>query len=220
MEKLRYWLGTGGKIEYLKNYLHSVEAYLEKAEKDFENWANEEAAKLPPSERDDFQESLSEVYWQYSEFLPRILRNSFLVTLHSVLESELARICESLRRKKAISKSWDEVKGKGSTLEKLKTYISEECGLDFPKGQSWKEIKKYKDIRNCIVHYAGDVRALGKKKEKKKKNLRHYCSKQPGISIDKDENLVLSKDFCLQVVSTLQEFFEELYDSYEGKQAP
>jgi len=210
-EKLRYWLGTGGEIEYLKNYLHSVEACLEKAEKDFENWANEEAAKLPPSARDDFQESLSEESWRDREVFPRILRNSFLVTLHSVLENELAWMCESLRRKKGISTSWHDRK-KGSVLKRLKHYISTECGLDFPTGQSWVEINSYTAIRNCIVHNAGSVTGFSKEKE-----LRDYCSKHRGvIDIDKDGNLELSKEFCRQAVCTLQVFFKDLYDSYEG----
>lgn len=127
----------------------------------------------------------------------------------------MAWICESLRRRKGIGTSWHELKG--STLQQLKIYISKEGGLEFPKGHSWRQINSYKDIRNCIVHYAGNVRALGKKKERKEKKLRDYCSKQPGVSIDRDGNLVLSKEFCRQAVCTLQVFFEELYESYEGK---
>lgn len=206
-------LTTRYQLERLKDYLDKLEAYLEEAKEEFGNWADAEAAKLPLSERDQYDDVLSEEYSLYSEVFPRILRNSFLVTLHSFLESELAWICESLRRKKKIPISWSELHG--SPPERAKVYISKLGGLDFPTGRSWRQINSYMTIRHCIVHRTGSVSGFSKEKE-----LRDYCSKQAGISIDTDGNLVLSKDFCLQAVSTLQEFFEELYDSYEGKQAP
>ena len=209
-------LTTRYELERLKDYLEKLEAYLEEAKEKFENWANAEAAKLPSSEREQFDDALSEEYSLYSEVFPRILRSSFLVTLHSFLESELAWICESSRTKRDIPISWSKLRG--SSMERAKVYILKLGGLDFPTGQPWTEIKSYIDIRNCIVHAAGNVRELRNQQEKKR--LCDYCSKQAGISIDADGNLALSKEFCLQAVSTLQGFFEELYDSYEGKKAP
>lgn len=209
-----YSLGADIALGNLKDYLHEVETYLEKAQKNFETWADAEAAKLSPSVREEFYEHLSDEHWQYGEVFPRILRNSFLVTMHSVLEHELAGICKLLQRGKNIPIPWTELRG--GITERANVYISKLGGLDFPTGQSWAEINSYIAIRNCIVHTAGNVHGLSKEKEKR---LRNYCSKQGGISIDKDGNLVLSKDFCLQAVSTLQEFFEELYDSYEGKKS-
>ena len=192
---------------HLTSYLHELEAYLEKAGEELETWAYEEAAKHPSSERDEFYEAFySKERRRYNEFFPRILRNSFLVTLHSVLENQLAWQCESLRREKHIGISWSELRG--SALERAKVYISKVCGLDFPNGQSWREIHSYVNIRNCIVHCAGNVHRLSREKER---TLRDYCSKQGGISIDRDGNLMLSKDFCLQAVSTLKEFLEELH---------
>lgn len=203
---------TEMKLEGLKKYLDESETYLEKAKEEFENWANEELANLPLIEKIKFRMFILDEKRRYSEVFLRILRNSFLVTMHSVLESELAWVCESLRGKKDIPISWTKLRG--SPMERAKVYISKLGGLDFPTGQSWAQINSYIAIRNCIVHTAGNVRGLSKEKEKR---LRDYCSKEGGISIDTDGNLVLSKEFCLQTLSTLEAFFEELYDSYERK---
>jgi len=208
----RYWIGPDLALDNLKDYLQEVETYLEKAQKDFETRVEAQAAELSPEVRDEFYEHLSDEHWQYREVFPRILRNSFLVTMHSVLQHELAGMCKLLQREKDIPMSWRKLKG--SATERAKVYISKLGGLDFPMGQSWTEINSYVTIRNCIVHNAGKIGGFSREKE-----LRDYCSKREGISIDGRGNVVLSEGFCLQALSTLRAFFKELYDSYEGNRA-
>lgn len=197
----KLWRGPGvyGELDSLKKYLGMLDTYLEKARKDLES--------------QPIFLGFVDTRWRYSEVFPRILRNSFLVTILSYLEDELAWMCKSLRTRKNIPISWSKLKG--NALERAKVYISKLGRLDFPTGHSWAEINSYNTIRNCIVHNMGIVSGFSKEKE-----IRDYCLKHKGIDIDKHGNLILSKEFCLQAVSTVQTFFEELYDSYERKKAP
>ena len=141
------------RLDELKRYLDITEKYLQKAKVEFEALADEQVKKLPPEQRNEFYEFYSDEYWRYAEKFPRILRNSFLVSAHSLLEYEMNVICKRLRKEQQIPVTLSDLKG--DELERVKLFFKNAgLSLDY-NGSTWQEINNYYLVRNCIVHNSG-----------------------------------------------------------------
>lgn len=197
------------RLHELEEYLKTVEKYLQKAKTDFETWADEQEKKLSPEERDEFYEFYGDEYWRYSERFPRILRNSFLVSAHSLLEYEMAIICKWLKKDKQIPISWRDLKG--DTLERFKSYCKL-TGLAYPyNDETWQEIKYYVKVSNCVVHENGLI-----KKFETDQNFIDYITERDIISHDTiEQEIALTEQFCREVIKNMWTFLSKLSEAYE-----
>jgi len=202
----------GGLLE-LKKYLNVTEKYLRKAKVEFEAHLNEQNKKLTTAdlsyeELDGISEFYGEEYWLYSEKFPRILRNSFLVSAHSLLEYEMNVICKRLRKEQQIPVTLSDLKG--DELERVKLFFKNAgLSLDY-NGSTWQEINNYYLVRNCIVHNSGLIKG-----SKREQDLRTYITQKKIISQDTiQEEVALTEQFCEKVINTMQSFLSEVYKAY------
>lgn len=89
--------------------------------------------------------------------LTSVLYSSALLTVYSLMETELFAICEIEKKRKEIKISAKEVKGIG-IIDQYKNYLIKVIGLNsnwFSDSVEWKEIKKYQMIRNSFAHKNG-----------------------------------------------------------------
>jgi hypothetical protein len=202
------------RLDELKKYLDITEKYLQKAKVEFEAWSDERVKELPAEQRQEFYDFYQDDYWQYAEKFPRILRNSFLVSAHSLLEYEIKLICSRLKKEQQIPISLSDLKG-DTILDRTKLYCKL-AGLDFPfNDPTWKEIKQYSKVRNCIVHTNGLLKEF---QDKDKKGLIPYLTKKGIISQDTiEQEIALTEQFCAEVVETIQAFLENLYKALVKK---
>jgi len=202
------------RFDELKKYLDITEKYLEKAKSDFETHLSEQAKKLStanlsPKELDEINDFYGDEYWRYSERFPRILRNSFLVSAISLLEYEMNVVCERLKKNQDLRISLSDLKG--DVLERTRKYC-QNAGLELPDNNTtWQDIKHYYKVRNCIVHTNGLVMEL---QHKDRKELIPYLNSRRIISQDTiKQEIALTKQFCEEVIETIQTFLVELEKS-------
>jgi len=197
------------RLEKLKQCLNVTEKYLGEAKSEFEAKSYEELGLKPLYPQDVCDDIYSEELWYYAVKFPRILRNSFLVTAHSLLEYELNVICRKLKKVCQIPISWSDLKG--DKLEQAKLYFKL-AGIEFPSHDSiWKEVKYYYKIRNCVVHTNGLINEL---QDKDRRNLVPYLKKKSIISEDTiDEEIALTALFCKEVITTIQYFLNDVYEA-------
>lgn len=197
------------RLDELKKYLDITEKYLQKAKAEFEAWSDERVKELPAEQRQEFYDFYYDEYWQYAEKFPRILRNSFLVATISLLEYELNVICNRLKKKHDIRINLSDLKG--DTLERTRKYC-QNAGLELPDNNTtWQDIKHYYKVRNCIVHTNGLVMEL---QHKDRKELIPYLNSRRIISQDTiKQEIALTKQFCEEVIETIQTFLVELEKS-------
>lgn len=202
-------IGALYRLGELKEYLEITEKYLQKAKSDFEAWVNGQASKISAEERNDFNEFYIDQYWRYSERFPRILRNSFLISAHSLLEHEMAQICKRLKMERQIPLSWSDLKG--DVFERFKRY----CKLaNLPllyNDSTWQEINNYYMVRNCIVHQNGLVKNL-----QKDRDFVNYVTQKGIISDDAiEQEIALTEQFCREVIKTMEAFLYNVFNAYE-----
>jgi len=193
----------GGLLE-LEEYLKTTEKYLLDATTNRGAWLDEQAETLPPEERNEFYERNIDFYRTYAEIFPGILRNSFLVSVHSLLEHKMDLVCKRIKEERQIQINWSDLKG--DTLDKFKLY-SKLAGLDLQyDDQTWQEINNYCLIRNCIVHNSGSLKGF-----RDENRLRAYVTRKSIVSHDE---ITLTEQFCKEVVRTIRVFLNEVLEAY------
>ncbi len=193
------------RLDELKQYLHVTEKYLHKAKTDFKAWSDEQVKELPREQYDEYQDFHQDEYWRYEEKFPRILRNSFLVSAHSLLEYEINVICRRIEKEQQIPISWKDLKG--DILGRTKSYCKL-ARLDLPVDDpTWQEIDNYYKVRNCIVHNNGLIEGA-----RKEKTLRDYITRKKIVSEDTiEEEIALTAPFCEEVINTMKDFLDKVY---------
>ncbi len=199
------------RLDELKKYLDITEKYLQKAKAEFKAWSDERVKELPAEQHQEFYDFYQDDYWQYAEKFPRILRNSFLVSAHSLLEYEMNVICRRLKKEHQIPISWNDLRG--DVLERAKLYCKL-ARLDLPyNDKTWQEINHYSKVRNCIIHKNGLLKEF-----QDDQDLIAYVTKKGIISQDTiEQELALTEQFCAEVVETIQAFLEKLYKAVVKK---
>lgn len=208
-------IGASIRLREFEEYRKTTEKYLQIAKNDLETQLNERARKLSPQDRDEFNEYYSNTYWEYAETYPRILRSSFLVSALSLLEHEMGRICESLRREKPIQSSWNDLRG--NIFGRFKKYCKE-AGLPLSfNDPAWQKIRKYYLVRNCIVHNMGSIKGSVGEKELLpyaiKKNIIEESIIFPAVR--SQDKIALTEQFCREVISTMWAFLSKVFEAYE-----
>lgn len=196
-------------LHELEEYLTTSEEFLQKAKLEFEAWATEQEKKLSPKEHDEFYEFYEDEHWRYSERFPRILRNSFLVLAHSLLEKQIARLCSWLRKKREIPIGWADLRG--DVLDRAKLYFKL-AGLPIRfDDQTWREINYYTKVRNCIVHENGLIKRL-----QDDQDFTNYITRKGIISTDMiEQEIALTEQFCEEVIKTMSTLMGKLFEARE-----
>ncbi|MFC1964544.1 hypothetical protein ACFLWG_00860 [Chloroflexota bacterium] len=189
----------------LKKYSKKVEDFLQEEEERFQKKHSKlevKTKKLSPEDQYLYEEFYNEQLYQYSVEFPRILRNSFLLIIISLLESELATLCKELKEKHRIPIGWKDLKG--STIDQVKKYC-EIAGLDYTKNnENWQEMKNFYLVRNCIIHNDGIL-----KDTRDEKILRAYARKKGILS---EDILDLTPEFYNNVINVTEDFTDKVWD--------
>ena len=197
----------GGLLEF-EEYLKTTEKYLLGVKTGRETWLDEQAEALPPEERNEFYERNLDFYRAYADIFPKIFRNSFLVSVHSLLEHKMDLVCKRIKEERQIPINWSDLRG--DALDRFKLY-SKLAGLDLKyDGQLWQEINHYSKVRNCIIHKNGLLKEF-----QNDKDIIDYINKKGIISQDTiEQELALTKEFCEEAIKTIRAFLMKTYEAY------
>lgn len=139
----------------------------------------------------------------YQDFFPRVLHDSFLVSLVSLLEQEIDDYCTDLQRLLVLKLRWTELKG--SFLERCKKYTLEVAHLPvIIDSKLWDDIQALVEVRNAIVHSSGIL-----DKSSRAKTILQLSERYPSLSI-LSGCICPSVTFCNQMVNVVYNFLEVL----------
>ena len=194
------------ELDNLSEYVAIFEDSLTDELEEFTSRTEKQASKLTKEQQNEFYELFYiDKRWQLSEVFPNTLRSSLFVTCYSLLEHELVGLCEYLQREHNYSIKVTDLRGKG--IFGAQTYLKKVVGIDFPdQTSSWTDIVVYNRIRNFIVHNNGQLDDSNQAKK-----LESFINAKPSISLDQLKYIQFSKDFCPEVIGTLESFFDELF---------
>jgi hypothetical protein len=217
-------IGIELELDQLREYADALEDFLAEQRQEFASNIQTKASQLPEEQRDEVFDFYQDDYWKLAHGFPTILRTSLFVTCCSMLEYQLTRLCEYSDRIGDHLLRFDEMRG--PDLEKAKKYLKG-IGVAFPDGALWQKIWQYKELRNVIVHYNGQLSILARVESpedeaqlsehqrrwlKKQKQVENFIKSNPSISLyGRTRDIQFSKEFCLEVIDTIDRFFRELF---------
>lgn len=147
------------------------------------------ASELSVDQRDIFLEERYPYDWDIS--FPIELRASIIISGISLLESQLARMCQHVARSARIK--FEEPKT--NRLVKCRAFIAKH-GLRGPSRSDWKIIDQIKEVRNILVHNGASLDGSGK--DAKIDELHKLL---PGIDAD-DTGYTIKAELCEIMLDT------------------
>jgi hypothetical protein len=206
------------QLSLFRSYLANLESFLETEAKrlseDLEAHRrgvelSEGPLKNAAEEQRYYQESWHWYQLDLHAGFSNVMRKSFFVTVYGFLETSLLHLCQSQKDKREdILVSPSDITGRG--IQKAKTYLQKVLLSDFPFDTSpeWYEIQEYARLRNCIVHNDGRLEGFGHEVL-----LRRYIDRKETLNLSWGQ-ISLAKDFCKEVLGTVEAFLGELLLPY------
>ncbi|WP_394122229.1 hypothetical protein [Planococcus donghaensis] len=202
-EEAAFSLRISGLKDYL-DYLEEVEYVINERR----TKVKKSGEMIPEEDQDEYWYRCIDEYDKYDSVFPDILRKSIFTSLFAYFEHQLMEFCED----KEVLKSINE-----NGIEKAKVYISTHLGhRELFREEEWMFIRKYGNVRNCLVH-AGGVIYLMKNKDKQNE-VRKFVSATKGIEINEGDEIILTPIFCQDFVAIAFDFLTKTFNMI--KKAP
>jgi hypothetical protein len=140
----------------------------------------------------------------FEEDLFPTMRYSFVVFLHTVFESRLRSFCIGMQQERKLPISLTDLNRSG--VDQAKTYLTKLVGVAVGKFEEWAALRRFQDVRDCIVHQYGYLGTNDSKHEQ----IRQIAHTSDGITITSDDRIHLSRAFCEQHLTNVESFFKRL----------
>ena len=143
---------------------------------------------------------------EQGEQFKSILFNSFFAASFALFEYKLLTICQRAQTAMGSPFSVDDIRSQ-SILDRSKSYLTR-LGVCFPAQDSdWQVIKKYREIRNKLMHEGGLLSESGE--------LTAYALSKEIASDRNGRELVLTRSFCEEAVNNLKGFVLRVHRAFE-----
>ena len=149
-------------------------------------------------------------YFDLKNLYPNMVWSSIFLTIYSTFEHTLNEICKSLQNKNGNNIYLKDLKHKGITRSQF--YLKKVIQIKFPdETKEWAFIKNSNEVRNCIIHEAGNF---------------HDCNKNNGIikfientkSLgEMDDKIVMKKEFSEEFINGSKIIIDLLAKSIDYK---
>lgn len=187
--------------------------YLELIEGQFDGLREKEQKQIPqnpPAGLSDekFAEWQSDIMFfeqRYYHDFPSIIRYSFVVQLHILLETRLKASCDEISKRRDLELKESDFKG--SPIERVSTFLEKVIKLPVKEHITWKWLKDLQKVRDCIVHANGQIEM-----SRDKKYLNELCNKRIGLSVEAG-TLMIERNYCEKSLEMINSFFQNLFDS-------
>lgn len=195
-------------LEAFKKHIRNVESFLNQEVIAFEKHAAEVTAEWEDFERAEYYENLHNEYWELSKVYPSIQRKSELISIYTILENTINKICLLYQSSIENPVKIEDLEANG-IIDRSKRYLEKVVLLDFPsRHNSWKEITKIQQIRNSFVHADGNVKTGNS-------DLIKYINQSQYLELKNNKIKILNgfSEYCLQI---FENFFNELFTRMEA----
>lgn len=192
----------------LKAHIEKVEVLLKQDSAKLTHRVPKEAEHLDQEQRSNLYDHYYDDFFQSERIFPLLHRNSMLVAMMSLFEHSLNAICNELAPTAKCELSLNDLRDKG--IDRSKVYLTKVLQVSFPSDSAyWANIKKYRDIRNLIVHNDDRIDL----DNVNHRRLVEYVQKAECIHIDDVGTLIIEDGFLLRAANDMVQFLKLLFNS-------
>jgi hypothetical protein len=220
----RYRTTILSPLANLSSYLDRIEAQIQDLHP-IERFNKSEEFKFPSgisqAEYQDLyaehQDQLHQLDHEFTIVYPRLLRYSFVIILHSLVETGLRSLCNVIVCKKQELGLQMISPQDGRCFERAKDILCAASLSSIVYGPQWASLTDLQKVRNCIVHHGGRVADT-----RDTKRLGHLVKQGIGLSIQtgghflvlpEDESLlIVERPFCAKMLDSARTFFVNVFD--------
>ena len=202
---------TERAISALRKYLAVMEVQIQEVRR------SERAAIETDRPQNGDDEDL-QLFWNQQQALEDLfdrdlcpaMRYSFIVLLHTVLETRLRAFCREVQRERSIPVTLGDLRG--SPIDQACTYLGKLAALGVGNLPDWQQLRTIQKVRDCIVHAYGYVA-----ESRNEKDIRQLASQNMNLTIDGDGRLAPTRTFCEECLSCLERLFHSLFVAAEWR---
>ena len=154
--------------------------------------------------------NLQIVHTIFHRWLPRMLGNSAIISIHSVVETQLMDIARRLQSERKIGIEQKDITGKG--IERVKIYLTKLFDLPIGERDGWPRLTDLAAIRNIIVHRAGAQGSSEDQRKKVQDLIKRYGEKLTldGPKENPRSEIVVSLELCNDFIDDAEAFLLQL----------
>jgi hypothetical protein len=204
--KITYKKTHAHEMDLFREYVDIVQDALERLHTSHIAYVQRQLSEEPDESMHEGIEMFhAEEDEKLSKSLPSLAHSATIVSIFSFLEHEMFELCARLQKNAKHPIGVKDLSGSG--IEQAANYLEKICGLtELKKHQRWSEVCKLQKTRNVIVHRRGIL------KEPKPKNdpdeeIRRYAIEKGLLTDQFSTDLVISKEFCVEVIETVKSCF-------------
>ena len=189
------------EMDQFESYLDTIHLLLKEQKRQIINPYNEISQDILKNIADNF---------------PIILNNSSFLFSYSLLERYLREVSNFIREQYNYQITCSDLKGQGITL--YKNYLKKYSGFAFPdNSQYWQDINRYNELRNIIIHNAGEIDNPADQRYAK---IKDFIDKNTNIALNEYNQIIISEEFMREVVRNIRGFlidFEKCWMEWTEK---
>jgi hypothetical protein len=203
-------IATLGWISSVRAYLEEIETIMPSAKHRAINQLSE-TTNREKWDTATFELETAILESNFDDHFPKLLRYSIVTLLHTVVETQMIRLANYLRRKRGFSLQVNYFRG--TVIERTKLYLNKVVNLNVVDDSAWKKLRDLNDLRDIIVHRGG---LQGSDKDQQKVVRRLIKEYNGGLSLvgpaeSPDSEIEVSLDFCRCFLNTIEQFFRRLF---------
>jgi len=162
---------------------------------------------------DEGLDAAREDLWVSRDLIPRHIVNSLFISLFSLFEDEMVKICEHIGNIETASVSFIDYKD-GIGLSKCKNYLDKSFSINVAASPSWQEIPCIKDLRNMIAHNNG---RFEKRDQRAAERLQDYIDVCEFLSIDEFQDIIVNRRYLKHVGKVFRTFMKDVIPKLEDR---
>jgi len=170
-------------------------------------------SSLSEEEREAYFENNSDTYELLVRRFPNQQQQSLIVLAYSVVESRLIAVAQTLMRQSSTGLNLKDLSG-DSPFQKARKVVSKVARFAIEQ-RLWDSVEAYRQIRNAIVHTAGD---LGPSPPQLVEQLLTRRSSE--IRRSSTEGLVIEPTFVFGLLDASEELSEAVFQAWLAADAP
>lgn len=208
------------ELGHLDNYFEHLRDHLRGDARELEKRFRNDLKAADPDEENIrvLEDWYSDQAYEIDEVFPELLYRSFLITLCSVVEHNMVRLCTEVSQRVGAPKFNPP---HGNILASCAAYLRKALKSGFPDSPHWERVLNYYRIRNELVHTGKNI-----SQKPLPKGIEAILSESDALKVHTDtaggvmyREILITEKLCDRARKDVERFFNDLVRAWNSETA-